>query len=110
MFRHWAVAGRLEGARMSRRNSRGEELGPAQFDDRSYDDRQLEGVLPSAVWSGEFVLFGVPLKCHVLNDGRRIIDAESIEDLMRAMATQGEQSLEEMEREVAAFARWMRGK
>jgi hypothetical protein len=32
---------------MSRRNSLGEELGPAPFDDRSYDDRQLASPYPA---------------------------------------------------------------
>ncbi len=30
--------------------------------------------LPRAMWSGEFILFGITLHCHVLDDGTRIID------------------------------------
>jgi hypothetical protein len=38
--------------------------------------------LPVSVWSGECVLFGVTLHCHVLDNGQRIIDADDIAKLL----------------------------
>jgi hypothetical protein len=43
--------------------------------------------LPVSVWTGEFTLFGVTLRCHVLDDGRRIIDADDIAKLLSAEPT-----------------------
>ena len=37
--------------------------------------------LPTVIWSGSFRVLGVDVRCHVLDDGRRIIDAESMEAL-----------------------------
>lgn len=37
--------------------------------------------MPTSVWSGSFVIFGIEIKCHVLDDGQRIIEADSIEAL-----------------------------
>ena len=37
--------------------------------------------LPTVIWSGLFRVLGVDVRCHVLDDGRRIIDAESMEAL-----------------------------
>lgn len=56
-----------------------------------------------AVWQGTFKAFGVDVVCHVLNDGRRIIEAESMEALM--MAAVGTIQAEDLE----AFARWCKG-
>ena len=66
-----------------------------------------EGTLPSSVGYGEFTLFGVVMKCHVLSDGRRIIEAESMEKLFEAMAEPGCAVLDEDE--IARYARWSRG-
>jgi hypothetical protein len=56
--------------------------------------------------SGSFHLFGVDVKCHRLDDGRSIIEAESMERLFAAMAEPGrEVDAAEME----AFARWQKG-
>lgn len=38
--------------------------------------------LPKAVWEGSFIVGGVEVKCVVLDDGRRIIEAESMEALV----------------------------
>lgn len=43
--------------------------------------------LPTAVWSGSFRLFGVEVRCHRLSDGRNIIEEESMERLLTAMAS-----------------------
>ena len=62
--------------------------------------------LPTAVWTGAFTIFGVEVKCHVLDDGRRIIDADSIGKLLAAMELPSG-SVEPGDLE--AFARWKRG-
>jgi hypothetical protein len=41
--------------------------------------------LPTAVWSGSFRLFGVDVQCHTLDDGQRIIEADSMRRLIDAM-------------------------
>ena len=38
-----------------------------------------------SVWQGSFILFGVELKCHVLSNGQRIIEEDSMVDLLEAM-------------------------
>ena len=45
--------------------------------------------LPKVIWVGTFTLFGVDLKCYVLDDGRQIIDEDSLADLFDAMAQPG---------------------
>ena len=61
---------------------------------------------PVAVWSGEFVISGVTLHCHVLDDGMRIIDAGDLTALFLAWEqgadAPGDDGIE-------AFARWQRG-
>lgn len=42
--------------------------------------------LPTAIWSGSFTLFGVEINCHTLSDGQRIIEADSVADLLEAMS------------------------
>ena len=43
--------------------------------------------LPRPVWSGSFHVFGVEVKCHCLDDGQRIIEADSMARLLEAMAS-----------------------
>ena len=40
---------------------------------------------PKSVWQGTFRLFGVDVKCHVLDNGQRIIEADSLEELFTAI-------------------------
>jgi hypothetical protein len=61
--------------------------------------------LPRVVWSGEFNLGGVKLRCHVLNTGQRVIDEESVVDLLEQMSTDEPLDVSELER----FADWQRG-
>jgi hypothetical protein len=62
--------------------------------------------LPVAVWTGEFTLFGVTLRCHVLDDGRRIIDADDIAELLLGSPTDPDiWDLREMQELLA----WCRG-
>jgi hypothetical protein len=42
--------------------------------------------IPTAVWSGSFSVFGVELKCHVLDNGQRIIEADSMADFFNGLA------------------------
>ncbi len=58
------------------------------------------------IWSGEFILLGVTLHCHVLSDGRRIIEAHDVANLFEAMGGDIDESDDPG---VAEFARWMKG-
>lgn len=65
---------------------------------------------PVSIRQGAFRIFGVEVLCHVLSDGQRIIEAESMERLLAAMADPGNTyDRDEAEREIEAFARWQRG-
>ena len=43
----------------------------------------------TAVWSGEFQVNGVPIKCHELDTGDRVIEAESFERLFSGESCPG---------------------
>lgn len=45
--------------------------------------------LPTPVWSGSFTVFGVEVKCHVLDSGARIIEEDSVVALLDAMSGSG---------------------
>lgn len=63
--------------------------------------------IPQAVWSGSFRLFGVDLQCHVLDNGKRVIDEGSVVALLEAMSKPGS----ELDNpSLAEFQRWMAGK
>lgn len=61
--------------------------------------------IPVSVWQGEMTLLGVTLRLHVLDDGKRIVEAEDMAALLEAMEHGGPADGDEM----AAFARWLRG-
>jgi hypothetical protein len=61
--------------------------------------------VPESVWSGEFLLFGVKVRGHVLSDGQRIIEADDVVRLLNAMAGNWSTDPGDLER----FARWQRG-
>ena len=63
--------------------------------------------IPVAVWSGTFTLLGVTLKCHVLDTGQRIIDADSVALLFDALADP--KAVIDHD-ELAEFARWRAGR
>jgi hypothetical protein len=66
------------------------------------------GQIPKAVWSGVISVFGVDLRCSVLDDGRRVIDAEDSAKLFAAM--EDDAPLTETEAAaLAAFMRWQGG-
>ena len=63
-----------------------------------------------SVWSGEFQVFGVRVVCHVLNDGQRIVEAESLNRLFAAQAEHGHEPTDkEFEAQAIAFAAWLKG-
>jgi len=61
--------------------------------------------VPHAVWSGSFRLFGVDVKCYVLDNGERIIEADSFHAVLEAMGSGAEIDTAQVE----AFTRWQRG-
>ena len=60
---------------------------------------------PSSVWQGTFLLFGTELKCHVLSDGQRIIEEDSMVDLLKAMESSPENSCDDAE--MVSFVKWL---
>ena len=71
------------------------------------NDDQTETTLPHAIWSGEFKIFGTVLRCHVLSNGKRIIDARDVAELFEVM---GGDLAEQDEPGIEEFARWMSGR
>jgi hypothetical protein len=63
--------------------------------------------IPEAVWSGTFTLFGVEVRCHVLDNGQRLIEAESFEELLLAMASEAPGIRLDPD-DLGKFTRWMR--
>ncbi len=63
--------------------------------------------IPAAVWEGEFTVFGVTVRCAVLDDGERVINAEDTHRLMKAMARPESRSTPKADFE--QFARWISG-
>ena len=41
---------------------------------------------PKSVWSGTFNVFGVELKCHILDNGQRVIERDSVAAFMNGLA------------------------
>ena len=59
---------------------------------------------PKPIWSGSFMLGNVELKCHVLDNGVRIIEADSLEKLL--YSGEGNNATEA---EIIQFANWQKG-
>lgn len=66
--------------------------------------RSMSAELPKAVYSSELVICGVTLKCHVLDDGQRVIEADGVEALFKAF----EDGLMPTEEEAMQLARVVR--
>lgn len=64
--------------------------------------------LPKSVWQGSFRLFGVDIRCHVLDNGKRIIEAESFAALLSAFEAADDEQISSDE--VERFAKWMADK
>ena len=62
---------------------------------------------PHSVWRGSFRLFGVDLKCHVLSDGQRIIEEDSMEDFFRAIDKPLDDQADAAVDELVRFVEWM---
>jgi hypothetical protein len=63
--------------------------------------------LPVAVWSGEFKVGDVVMRCHVLSDGRRVIDSESVHEFFSRAAA--EAAAGRMVDGMSDFVRWLKG-
>jgi hypothetical protein len=61
--------------------------------------------VPTAIWSGSFMLGGVEMRCHVLDNGQRVIESESVGALFEAMARP---DFSFAGGEVDALARWQK--
>jgi hypothetical protein len=59
--------------------------------------------LPTAVWSGSFMLGNVEMRCHVLSTGERIIEADSVAALFADDSDMPDVDMSE-------FVRWMRSR
>ena len=67
----------------------------------------MDDETPQSVWQGSFSVLGVEVKCHVLSNGQRIIEAESLNALFEAMGTTPPNKQTELE--MAEFVRWQKG-
>jgi hypothetical protein len=61
------------------------------------------------VWSGTFTIFGIVLHCHILSDGRRVIEAHDLEDLFKAMGEEQVVDIQELGKELRLFQAWRTG-
>jgi hypothetical protein len=61
--------------------------------------------MTEAIASSTFRIFGVDVRCHVLDNGQRIIEEDSVVELLEAMASPDNRDLGDMD----AFARWQKG-
>lgn len=59
-----------------------------------------------AVWSGEFHLCGVLMKCHVLDTGERIIEPDSVDAFFQVMEHQAIDP-DYLQAEVQRFEQWL---
>lgn len=66
--------------------------------------------LPTAVWSGTFKIFGVTIRCYVLDNGQRIVDASDLHTLLHAMGHYRLANEANDNEQMAAFNRWRLGK
>jgi hypothetical protein len=65
-------------------------------------------IISVAIWSSEFTVMGVKLRCYVLDNGVRVINCDDLEKLLDHMGTLLEPTAED-EEEVKRFSRWQRG-
>lgn len=66
--------------------------------------------VPTSIWQGTFTILGVTLRCHVLRDGQRIIEADSVAALLHALGSNDPKTAARNQDEIEAFARWRAGK
>lgn len=58
---------------------------------------------PEAVWEGSFIIFGKTLRCYVLDNGQRIINAEDLEDFFMNGGVNSDAG------DMQKFAQWQKG-
>lgn len=63
--------------------------------------------LPVATWEGTFTILGVPLRCAVLDNGQRVVNAEDVMRWLGAMDDPGSPQSDPLE--VQRFMRWKNG-
>ena len=68
------------------------------------DETRVE--IPQAIRESSFTLSGVPIRCYVLDNGQRILNADDVHALFRAWES-GAEILDHEEMQI--FQRWMRG-
>ena len=66
-----------------------------------------EEMIPKAIWEGTFTIFGVELRCSVLDDEKhtRVINAEDLKRLFEVMGDADPLDYGDLNE----FARWQRG-
>jgi hypothetical protein len=64
--------------------------------------------LPHAIASSTFTIWGVKLRCHVLDNGQRVIDARDARRFFEEM--QGRGNPDNDDAEVQALTDWLVGK
>jgi hypothetical protein len=70
----------------------------------------VQEAIHESIWQGTFNVLGVDVVCHVLNDGRRIIEAESMAKMFAAMAETGaDPTTPDFEQQATGFAKWLMG-
>jgi hypothetical protein len=62
--------------------------------------------LPAVVSESSFRLFGVDVRCYVLDNGQRIINADDFHAMMRAMGA----GVFADPNDIAAFTKWRMGR
>lgn len=65
----------------------------------------MAGLMRKAVSESTFQLFGVAVKCYVLDDGTRVIDRHSLQAVMNAMANGAPLDMEDLRK----FSKWQQG-
>ena len=65
--------------------------------------------LPRAIREATFTLYGVPVRCVVLDTGQRVINAEDFDRLMMAISDSGESDRDYEPGDVVAFHAWRHG-
>jgi hypothetical protein len=61
---------------------------------------------PVAVWSGSFRIWGIELRCYVLDTGERIINGDDFDTFMGAL---GDGTPCADDADLMAFCRWQQG-
>ena len=72
-------------------------------------EAEIMNEMPVAVWSGSFTVLGVELRCHVLSDGQRIIEQDSVHRFFDALANTSDFFTNTEANSLAAFYRWQKG-